>query len=384
MASCRAIPSTRRGLTLVELLAVIAIIGTLVGLLLPAVQTARESARRTTCANNIKQLAVALLTHESSKRVLPYGRGGPVWSNVTSGVPNTDSKPAYGDTVDGVAYPGAGALSTYVPLLPFIEEQALSDTINSTQTRMGDVSTTSAYAKKLPQILCPSDIPTPEINASRGQSNYVFSYGDKCDGLADDATVALTAVISDPTHALKPAGQRGLFGLNSSTKMSQIADGLSSTIAISECTRPEGSGNTATNGPTANTNYSTNGPSGCKANFSGGWTLAAAAAAIINRDRSMGTAWANGRFGFNGFNTILQPNYGACNAYTFTGTQPPRSRHGGGVMAAFADGSVVFISENIDAGSAAASQPNSPTAASPYGVWGALGTMNSGESARQP
>jgi len=372
------------GFTLVELLVVIAIIGTLVGLLLPAVQAARESARRSTCQSNIKQLALAVLNHESAKRVFPYGRGGPISSNTNSGVPYTDSKPAYGDTVDGVAYPGAGRLSAYVPLLPYLEEASTYNKIGPTPVNIGDSSSTSPYIRRISQILCPSDPPTNDISA-KGQSNYVFSYGDKCDGLADDATVSLTAVNSNSGNALKVQGQRGLFGLNSATRSGQITDGLSSTIAISECTRPTGSGNTATNGADANTNWNTNNPSNCKASYMGddGWS-GSAATAIISRDRSMGTSWADGRFGYNGFNTILQPNYGACNAYTFTGTQPPRSRHGGGVLSAFADGSVTFISENIDAGNPAASWPAKPTSPSPYGVWGQLGTMTGGESVRQP
>jgi prepilin-type N-terminal cleavage/methylation domain-containing protein/prepilin-type processing-associated H-X9-DG protein len=370
------------GFTLVELLVVIAIIGTLVGLLLPAVQSAREAARRSTCQNNIKQLALAVLNHESAKKAFPYGRGGPISSNTYSGVPATDSRPAYGDTVDGVAYPGAGRLSTYVPLLPYLEEASTYDKIGSTPVNLNDGGATSPYVRRIPQILCPSDPPTNDISVF-GQSNYVFSYGDKCDGLADDATVSLTAVNSNSGNALKPMGQRGLFGLNSATRSRQIIDGLSSTIAISECTRPSGSGNTATNGADANTNWSTNNPSNCKANYLGRWS-GSAATAIISRDRSMGSKWADGRFGFTGFNTILPPNYGACNAYTFTGTQPPRSRHGGGVLAAFADGSVTFISENIDAGNPAASWPATPTSPSPYGVWGRLGTMTGGESVRQP
>jgi prepilin-type N-terminal cleavage/methylation domain-containing protein/prepilin-type processing-associated H-X9-DG protein len=370
------------GFTLVELLVVIAIIGTLVGLLLPAVQVARESARRSTCQNNIKQLALAVLSHESAKKVFPYGRGGPISSNTYSGVPYTDSRPAYGDTVDGVAYPGTGGLSAYVPLLPYLEEASTFNKIGSTPVNLNDGSATSPYVRRIPQILCPSDPPTNDISVF-GQSNYVFSYGDKCDGLADDATVSLTAVNSNSGNALKAQGQRGLFGLNSATKSRQIIDGLSSTIAISECTRPSGSGNTAINGADANTNWNTNNPSNCKASYLGGWS-GSAATAIISRDRSMGTKWANGRFGFAGFNTILQPNYGACNAYTHTGTQPPRSRHGGGVLAAFADGSVTFISENIDAGNPAAAWPAGPTSPSPYGVWGQLGTMAGGESVRQP
>ena len=83
------------GFTLVELLVVIAIIGTLIGLLLSAVQAARESARRSSCSNKMKQLGIAIHTYESANKKLPYGRGGPTTSQISSGdwEPNTEPSP---------------------------------------------------------------------------------------------------------------------------------------------------------------------------------------------------------------------------------------------------------------------------------------------------
>lgn len=372
------------GFTLVELLVVIAIIGILIGLLLPAVQAARESARRSTCGNNIKQIVFAVLSHESAKKAMPFGRGGPVSSSNMS-QPVNDCVPAQTDLVNGVPYPGAGGQSTYVPLLPYLEEESLFNRISASGTSVNSAVTTNPYVTRLPQILCPSDPPTPDISRF-GHSNYVFSYGDKCDGLADDVTIGVAATITKVlgTRSLQPQGHRGVFGLNSATRISQIPDGLASTIAVSECTRPAGTGTVAVNGPAANINANTNAPASCKANYAEGWINPSSGSGLVSRDRSVGTNWANGRFGFNGFNTILPPNYGVCNSYTFQGVQPPRSRHGGGVQAAFADGSVNFVSDNIDAGNPAAAFPTTFDSPSPYGVWGQLGTRIGGESVRQP
>jgi prepilin-type N-terminal cleavage/methylation domain-containing protein len=77
------LPRRRVGFTLVELLVVIAIIGVLVALLLPAVQAARESARRAQCVNNLKQLSLACLNYESAKKVMPYGRKFDNWDTYT-------------------------------------------------------------------------------------------------------------------------------------------------------------------------------------------------------------------------------------------------------------------------------------------------------------
>src|SRR5690242_7162307 len=102
------------GFTLVELLVVIAIIGVLVALLLPAVQAAREAARRSSCTNNLKQLGLAIVNYESAKKVFPAGRHGcDLAYNPSSGKKNT-----CGCSTDGTKEDGASA---FVEMLPFME-----------------------------------------------------------------------------------------------------------------------------------------------------------------------------------------------------------------------------------------------------------------------
>ncbi|HEX6960495.1 MAG TPA: DUF1559 domain-containing protein, partial [Lacipirellula sp.] len=145
----------RRGFTLVELLVVIAIIGVLVALLLPAVQAARESARRSQCMNNLKQLGLALLNYESAKKELPAGSLGMI------GVPNS-SAPYY---------------SPQAQLLAYFEQGVIAQRINFKETPWS--TNNYAVARSQPELLlCPSDtINSQTARADMGWSNYHANAG---------------------------------------------------------------------------------------------------------------------------------------------------------------------------------------------------------------
>jgi prepilin-type processing-associated H-X9-DG protein len=100
-----------------------------------------------------------------------------------------------------------------------------------------------------------------------------------------------------------------------------------------------------------------------------------------------GLRWADGNVGFTAVNTVLPPNSPSCQTGTWDGDDglyPPTSYHPGGVNGAMADGSVRFLSDNIDTGNLAAPAPTALMDSSPYGVWGALGSRMGGESIRLP
>ncbi len=384
--------SGRAAFTLVELLVVIAIIGTLVGLLLPAVQAARESARRSSCANSLKQLGVAMHTYESARQSFPPSSWGPSQSSCFwppsggnwAGCADITVVPAKGTVIGSTTYAGSGGLSGHVALLPYIEYQDLFNKI------MGDLASSPKYLwqgyapwqTQIPLLLCPSDIPrvldgdSTNRTPAAGQHNYVFCIGDQHVNLHYDQSIYR---------------QRGMFGLNSFCRVKDIPDGLSKTLAMSECTRPETSNGTASNTESANAN--TNGwtVNGCWSIWNGGGYVGGTSLKMGHQ--SMGMWWFNGVYNLQNFNTCLAPNGPVCQQHNQFGFSvlTSRSKHRGGVQSLFADGAVTFVSENIDAGNMSASGPavqNSTapisTAASPYGVWGALGSRVGGERVEFP
>jgi len=227
--------SKRAAFTLVELLVVIAIIGILVALLLPAIQAAREAARRTSCTNNMRQIGVALNNYVTLNKRLPKG-------HVSKPDPDSGDPKSY--------------FSWITQILPFVEETGLYDQIN---LKIGlDELTTGTNRTTLFQyqlisfktFLCPSDIEAGEINFFYGaRGNYAANVGQGNLWMDDLSPWRCSHPISyspAPPHASKcPNGKSamlrlGVFMVNYGRKLSEVTDGTSKTVAVSEIRKVEG------------------------------------------------------------------------------------------------------------------------------------------------
>jgi len=328
---------------------VIAIIAILIALLLPAVQQAREAARRTQCKNNLKQLGLALHNYEGTFTVYPM-------ATAQNYLPNTQG------------------FSPQARILPYIDQANLQNLLDFTQPAFtGPFSSlvpnplfAAAFAMPLPVLLCPSD-PAPSQNAGAGGAvyggtNYMVSYGSGT-GKNYDLRWRTDGIVYE----------------NSNARIRDVTDGTSNTVYMSEAIRSVGPDITLTAGTTPRFNYQNtlNGSSGVSANLQsvqglaasgGGWSNGASGV-IENPDlasiwplktswrgsasaalRGRGTSWAHsGAISTltNGYNT---PNSRIPDVVThFTGFFGPRSWHTGGAHLLMGDGTVRFVSDNIDA-----------------------------------
>lgn len=224
-------PTHRRAFTLVELLVVIAIIGILVALLLPAIQAAREAARRSQCVNNMKQLGLALLNYESSKKLLPYS------------IKRADTVTKRG-------------LNNWAPAaLPYIEEGNLVANYDMKEDWWRDKADGSAGNRTivqnfLPVLICPSTEDQRRIQDKTESSppNKTGACGDYFlpAGVHTDINNSLSAgqQFPVPVDANDTATQRRLFGVirweetdvtkNKANKLSAITDGTSHSILVGE------------------------------------------------------------------------------------------------------------------------------------------------------
>jgi prepilin-type N-terminal cleavage/methylation domain-containing protein/prepilin-type processing-associated H-X9-DG protein len=339
-------PTQRRGFTLIELLVVISIIGVLIALLLPAVQAAREAARRAQCTNNLKQIGLAIHNYLGAFQALPFGKGG-----------------SYGAALPGT--PIYARWSAQSQLLLYLEQGVLFNSINfnfppETPGMAGAVpfmppyqnpnrENATACITQLATFLCPSDGPVQTIWP--GGTNY----------LANQQTWACDLGDKNPASVAPGENPQGVFYFQSAVKVADVTDGTSNTAFFSEKLRGQGIPNPQTD------MFVTKSQTSLDATYQDCRAINVLTAPPLTSRQGM--TWVMGEMCCTSYNHVSTPNTNTCAGLGFPGSManmsmqvPPSSRHPGGVNVLMGDGAVHFLKNSID-----------------LATWRAIGTRNGGE-----
>jgi prepilin-type processing-associated H-X9-DG protein len=304
----------------VELLVVIAIIGTLVALLLPAVQAAREAARRSSCLNNLRQLSLGLANYESANQQLP-----PAFQYADNQNPATTSQPG---------------LNWVISVLPFVEAGNVFDMIDETKP-ISHADNALARGQLLSFMLCPSDErnqqplntsgkPGGNIGDNWARGNYACNAGN-----GPMIRNWPNGIWGPDSFGWKDDFRRGVMGPNVAMSFERITDGLSNTMMVAEIRAGLSEGDRR-----------------------GTWALGSAGASVVvwfgaGGDANGPNACYPNADDVAGCEAKLQSQYQAECMSCYSGDQwndqaAPRSTHPGGVHIGMADGSVRWINNTIE------------------------------------
>jgi prepilin-type N-terminal cleavage/methylation domain-containing protein/prepilin-type processing-associated H-X9-DG protein len=333
----------RTGFTLIELLVVVFIIAALIALLLPAVQSAREAARRIRCTSNLKQLGLALQQYETSSGTLP---------------------PPLFLVVGNDNYPASVGWSALARLLPMVEQTSIFNAINF-DLGFNAPANLTVTGTAVSIFVCPSESNSTKIDASSiypgvtlaGTTNYAVSEGD---------------LYVWGGFGMKP--NRSAFAPNLCRKMSEFTDGLSNTLFMGEVRSRQYQVTDC--GSLLNARYPLEVPGTDVPSDTRTGVVTLSTCALWGNGHSL---WADGSVDQSGFTTGRTPNFAEAarvsrgydadtlSAREYNGgptfaTVTARSYHDGGVNGLLGDGSVKFFSNSISGA-----------------VWRALGTRSGGE-----
>ncbi len=388
----------RRAFTLVEVLVTVSIIGILIALLIPAVQAAREAARRSQCASRLRQIGLAVHQYHALFNHLPMHGGGtaePLGTRIIADSQSNHHRLAY-----------------TVAILPMIEQQPLWEKISGPiRTELGvdfpamgpipwfNVTPTATLTDRYPPwdtivatYRCPSE---SVIDGEPGKLNYAACMGDGIRelGCAFGSPQYRFAGDAAPIR-FDDSTKRGMFANWHKFALRDCSDGTSQTLLIGEISTL-GVGGEFRSSAVLPIDGIIEQPSLCNNAVD---PLRPAFYLSSLQSEARGSRWADAALTISVFNTVLPPNSPSCmqvpaaraHSNWFGGIYSASSVHPGGVHCCLVDGSVRFITDYVNSATSlssmgsvhSASASNPPGSKSPYGVWGALGTRSAREVGR--